>query len=58
VIRLRISESPRFEEVKQQGDIAKVPVLVVLRHYPGRVLLTAGAYVGTASCSTGRASSG
>jgi MFS family permease len=47
VIRLRITESPRFEEVRQQGDIAKVPALVVLRDYPGRVLLTAGAYVGT-----------
>jgi MFS family permease len=46
VIRLSISESPRFEEVKQQGDIAKVPALVVLRDYPGRVLLTAGAYIG------------
>jgi MFS family permease len=46
VIRLRISESPRFEEVKKEGDIAKVPALVVLRDYPGRVLLTAGAYVG------------
>jgi MFS family permease len=47
VIRLRISESPRFEEVKQQGEIAKVPALVVLRQYAGRVLLTAGAYFGT-----------
>ena len=47
VIRLRIPESPRFEEIKEQGDIAKVPALVVLRQYPGRVLLTAGAYVGT-----------
>jgi MFS family permease len=47
IIRLRIPESPRFEEVKQDGDIAKVPALVVLRDYPGRVLLTAGAYVGT-----------
>jgi MFS family permease len=47
IIRLRIPESPRFEEVKQHGDIAKVPALVVLRDYPGRVLLTAGAYVGT-----------
>lgn len=47
VIRLRISESPRFEEVKQQGAIEKVPALVVLREYAGRVLLTAAAYVGT-----------
>ena len=47
VIRLRISESPRFEEVKQQGELAKVPALVVLRQYAGRVLLTAGAYFGT-----------
>jgi MFS family permease len=47
VIRLRISESPRFEEVKEQGEIVKVPALVVLRQYAGRVLLTAGAYFGT-----------
>jgi MFS family permease len=47
VIRLRISESPRFEEVKQQGEIAKVPALVVLHQYAGRVLLMAGAYFGT-----------
>ncbi len=46
-IRLRISELPRFEEVKQQGAIANVPALVVLREYGARVLLTAGAYVGT-----------
>jgi MFS family permease len=47
VIRLRIPESPRFKEVKEQGEIAEVPAVVVLRQYPGRVLLTAGAYVGT-----------
>jgi MFS family permease len=47
VIRLRISESPRFEKVKQQGEIEKVPALVVLRQYAGRVLLMAGAYFGT-----------
>ena len=47
VIRLRISESPRFEAVKQQGAIEKVPALVVLREYAGRVMLTAAAYVGT-----------
>jgi MFS family permease len=47
VIRLGISESPRFEEVKRQGAIEKVPALVVLRHYAGQVMLTAAAYVGT-----------
>jgi MFS family permease len=47
VIRLRISESPRFEEVKQQGAIEKVPALLVLHEYGARVLLTAAAYVGT-----------
>ncbi len=47
VIRLRVSESPRFEEVKQQGAIEKAPAIIVLREYPGRVLLTAAAYVGT-----------
>jgi MFS family permease len=47
VIRLRISESPRFEEVRAQGEIAKVPALEVIQQYGGRVLLTAAAYVGT-----------
>lgn len=47
IIRLRISESPRFEEVKQRGQVVKIPVMVVLRQYSGRVLLTAGAYFGT-----------
>ena len=47
VIRLRIAESPRFEEVKEKGEIAEVPAMVVIRQYAGRVLLTAGAYFGT-----------
>ncbi|MGI8677628.1 MAG: MFS transporter [Jatrophihabitans sp.] len=45
VIRLKIAESPVFEKVKQQGEVTRVPIMVVLRENPLRVLLTSGATI-------------
>ena len=40
VIRLRIEESPVFATIKSSGTrVVKVPILEVLRQYPGRVTL-------------------
>jgi metabolite-proton symporter len=43
-IRLRIMESPAFRRVKSTRTEARVPIVDVLRAYPGRVLLGAGSY--------------
>lgn len=42
VIRLRLTDSPAFEEVKQRNEIVRLPVLEVLRTQPRNVLLTTG----------------
>jgi MFS family permease len=44
-IRLRITESPTFQKVKEEGRIEKAPLLTVLRESPGTILLTAGASI-------------
>jgi metabolite-proton symporter len=42
VIRLRVAESPVFEQAKAAGKIERQPVLAVLRRQPGNVLRAAG----------------
>lgn len=42
VIRLRVAESPVFEQAKSAGKIERQPVLAVLRRQPGNVLRAAG----------------
>ncbi|KAA9153815.1 MHS family MFS transporter [Amycolatopsis acidicola] len=42
VIRLRLTDAPEFQEVKQRNEIARLPVLEVLRTQPRNVLLTTG----------------
>lgn len=37
-------ESPNFDRVKKNAKLEKLPIGVVLRHYPKQVLLTCGAY--------------
>lgn len=44
-IRLRIVESPAFQRARETNTVVRVPILTVLRTYPKRVLLTAGAYL-------------
>ncbi|PRX51400.1 metabolite-proton symporter [Prauserella shujinwangii] len=46
VIRLSISESPAFQEVKAAGRQERLPVLTVLRKNLKQVLVAAGAFAG------------
>ena len=41
-IRLRITESPRFEAVKEKGVQAKAPLIELLRRHPKNLLLALG----------------
>lgn len=43
-IRLRIEESPAFQQVKQTGTQARMPIVDVFRTYPRQVFLAAGAF--------------
>jgi MFS family permease len=45
-IRLKVSESPVFEEMKRAGSIAKNPIADVFRHDKKRVLLATGSRIG------------
>ncbi|HVW42927.1 MAG TPA: MFS transporter [Amycolatopsis sp.] len=45
IVRLTITESPSFQQVKEQGAVRKLPILTVLKHHPKQVLLTAGASI-------------
>lgn len=42
-IRLKLNESPAFEEIKQSGRQVELPVLEVMRRHPRVVLTAAGA---------------
>ncbi|SFK85148.1 metabolite-proton symporter [Amycolatopsis sacchari] len=42
VVRLRLEDAPEFRELKQRDDLARLPVLEVLRTQPKNVLLTTG----------------
>ena len=44
-IRLRIAESPVFEEVKETHTEARAPIIDVFRNYPKNVFLAIGARV-------------
>ncbi|WP_082539165.1 MFS transporter [Microbacterium sp. Root553] len=45
IIRLKVSESPSFSEVKNASATVKVPLVLLLRKYPRQLLLTAGSYI-------------
>ncbi|NOT60569.1 MAG: MHS family MFS transporter [Acidobacteria bacterium] len=42
-IRMAITEPPVFTEIKQAGEASRMPILDVLRHHPGNVLMAMGA---------------
>ncbi|WP_028924909.1 MFS transporter [Pseudonocardia acaciae] len=44
-IRLRLGESPDFEAARQSGEVAKVPVVEVLRKHAGLAVLMCLAYL-------------
>jgi metabolite-proton symporter len=46
VIRLKILESPAFEQVKESGTEAKKPIVDVVRKYPRNVLVAMGMRIG------------
>lgn len=47
IVRLSIGETPEFQhEVKEKGDVAKAPVLVMLRTSWKEALLTSGSFLG------------
>ena len=46
VIRFSITESPEFEEVKQAGDVDRMPIVTVLTKHWRQVVLAAGAFMG------------
>ncbi|GAA2360799.1 MFS transporter [Saccharopolyspora halophila] len=46
IIRVSVSESPEFTEVKDKGTEERLPLVVVLREHPRQVLLAAGAFLG------------
>jgi MHS family shikimate/dehydroshikimate transporter-like MFS transporter len=51
VIRLKIAETPAFEEVKQAGRQERIPLLTALRRYPRNILVAFGVRVGEAGTS-------
>jgi MFS family permease len=46
VLRRTIEESPDFEQVQRAGTVERAPLATVLRRYPIRTLLVAGATLG------------
>ncbi|GKV73783.1 MFS transporter [Pseudarthrobacter sp. NCCP-2145] len=44
VVRLKVVESPVFDQLKKQEKTEKMPIAVVLRHYPKQILLICGSY--------------
>ncbi|GAA2880925.1 MFS transporter [Pseudonocardia halophobica] len=45
-IRVRIGESPEFAEVKERGEVRKMPLVDVVRRHPGSLLLATGVNIG------------
>lgn len=45
IVRLKLGESPEFDQVKHEKDVVRLPIAVVLRKYPKELLLTGGAYL-------------
>ncbi|WP_328726826.1 MFS transporter [Streptomyces sp. NBC_00259] len=46
-IRLKVTESPDFQAVKESGEVRRLPVVEVMRKSPGLVVLMCLAYVST-----------
>jgi MFS transporter, MHS family, shikimate and dehydroshikimate transport protein len=44
-IRLRVLETPAFSKVKESHSEARLPVLDVVRHYPGTLALAIGSFI-------------
>lgn len=48
-IRLRVAETPDFEQVKQTGKVARIPLFQLLRHDVRNLLLGAGLFIGAST---------
>lgn len=44
-VRLRVTESPAFQALRDTGKTARAPIVDVLRQHPRQVLLVAGAFL-------------
>jgi MHS family shikimate/dehydroshikimate transporter-like MFS transporter len=51
VVRLKIEETPAFQEVKETGQQERLPLLTALRRYPRNLLVAFGVRVGEAGTS-------
>lgn len=49
-IRLKVLESPIFQRRRETGQTSRVPILDVIRRYPGNVLLAMGARMAENAC--------
>ncbi len=47
VIRLKISESPVFEQVMERKEKARIPIAEALRKHPKTIALATGSFIGT-----------
>jgi MFS family permease len=45
-IRLRISESPVFREIKERGQISRIPIAEAFKKYPRQILIGLGFIIG------------
>ena len=50
-IRLRISETPAFSQMKETGTEARIPIVELFRKYPKNIFLTLGARLGETASS-------
>jgi MHS family shikimate/dehydroshikimate transporter-like MFS transporter len=51
LVRLKIVETPAFQEIKATGTTERIPVLTLLRRYPKTITLAFGARLGEAATS-------
>lgn len=52
IVRLRIPESPEFQQVKKRRDETRLPLFATVRHHWRQMLLVGGAFIGFGSLAT------
>jgi metabolite-proton symporter len=45
IIRLQLEETPQFRKLQASNSRARVPIVEVIKHWPGRTLLVGGAFM-------------
>ena len=46
-VRLKLTETPTFERIKQSGSEAKIPLVTAIRTYPKQIVLATGSMIST-----------